>query len=192
MVQITIINKGNEMKFIKKQINNTVNKIELLNTLEKLLSDLEKMGPVPNNIAVYDYAVRFFNIISTFQDTHSINPKLINDTQVDAQRIMKYINAAGRYSQNSVCTRTKAGDIITPNNLYIRVKENAIAYKSVAFIKDHADSRTKSNASKTLFTFVNTYHKSMIESLRRIVRFNKKPDNFIIRRAYEKRRQFEM
>jgi len=180
------------MKFIKKQINNTVNKIELLNTLEKLLSDLEKLGPVPNNIAVYDYAVRFFNIISIFQDKHSINPKLINDTQVDAQRIIKYINTAGRYSQNSVCTRTKAGDIITPNNLYIRVKENAIAYKSVAFIKDYADPRMKSTANKTLFNFVNTYHKSMIESLRRIVRFNKKPDNFIIRRAYEKRRQFEM
>ena len=181
--------KGNDMMCIKKQIDKSIDKINLLNALNKLFSDLEKLGAVPNGVEIYDYAVKFFNITTSFQDKHPINPKLINDTQVDAQRIIDYIYFTGRGTSDNIQNQTKVGDIITLDNLFIGVPTERIVFRSAAFFKTCTDTEVQPIVSKTLFDFINTYRHLMIESLSRIVRFNKKPNNFIIRRIYEKRNQ---
>ena len=187
MVQIIADKKGNYMKFIENQINRSIQKIELLDALKKMRNDLLNLGPVPLDGAIYDYGVNFFNITTTFYDNYNIDIKQIKSTEEDAKNIVRYITITGHRFNNWV--RAPKGTPVTLDNLYISDPAQKIMFKPALYFKNSSDAQSQKIAQKILLEFILSYREPMIASLTRIVKFNKKPNNFIIRHALKKRNQ---
>ena len=172
------------MNFIKKQINNSITKIKLLDALKQMRNDLEQLGLVPTGREVYDYALRFFSIIVNFQDNYNIDTKLLHDTQEDAKYLVEYINITGRRFDGFV--RAKPGEPVTSENIYIGAPKYSISPKALSFFKEYKDTRIQNIIQDRLTNYIRACRSQMLASLTRIVKFNKKPNNFIIRRVLEK------
>lgn len=122
----------------KKRIQKASARLELLNALKQLQADLNKLGTIPNNVEVkrvynpycgdecmlpipkdfslYDYAIKYFNIIAKFQDKGLLKPELCQDNET-FQNLSKHINASGRCAYG--CVRSGRGAEVTENNVYL-------------------------------------------------------------------------
>ena len=64
-----------------------INKVETMNQLEQMQKELSKLGPVPNGKEIYDYAVKFFNVIAKFQDNFALNIDMFPKTVKSAETL---------------------------------------------------------------------------------------------------------
>ena len=153
---------------IKERINKANNKLNLLAALKQLRADLEKLGPVPNNVeykevynpycvgeckmpipkdlSLYDYAVKFFNIVAKFQDTGLLQSGLLADAK-SVDELMEHVKNSGRDTYGWV--RSKPGEAVTDNNVFLGnifgLWTNTIAkFKSFAAEKDNTSDWTQS------------------------------------------------
>lgn len=51
------------MGVIKNKLQKATTKLALMDSMDQLKKDLQNLGPVPNGKEVYDYGVKFFNIV---------------------------------------------------------------------------------------------------------------------------------
>lgn len=122
-----------------KRLQKAINRLTLLDALNQMAVDLKNLGPVPNNVeyisvrnnylingerelpipkddAIYDYAIRFFNITTAFQDKHLLKDGLLHDTE-SFDIFKKHIHNTGRNMDGWV--RSHPGEKVTEDNVFL-------------------------------------------------------------------------
>lgn len=179
------------MNFIKNKIDAAIDKRDLITALEQMHNDLVKLGdvPGPHGVEIYDYAVSFFNITTSFADKYMAQKSIAKFLRgTDAHRLNNCIRITGARFDGLVgvpSVHAKAGDRVSLQNLYLEMPDYVLTSQSAEYYKKHQDFRVQYK----LTDFIKCYRNQMIASLSRLIQSNKKPDNFIIRRALEQRRQ---
>ena len=171
------------MGIIKNKIQKATKKLALMESLDKLKKDLQKLGPIPSGKDVYDYGVRFFNIISFFQDNNAIDIELFKDTTGAAQTLVKHIHNAGRQEYGWV--RAQRGEPVTLHNLYLG-NVYGLWTKTAAFWKEQPEKDVQGIIQNQLSGFIKSHREPMIELITKVLKDNKKPDNFIVKAAYKR------
>lgn len=93
-------------------------KVKELDRLEKLKTDLEKLGPIPPmSDDIYPYAIKYFNIIAKFQDAGPIIRDDFKNNIKEIDVFLEHIENSGRNSYGWV--RAKPGEPVTMKNLYL-------------------------------------------------------------------------
>ena len=126
-----------------KQLRKDMNqKMFVVKSLAQLYKDLDTLGPitinvenkecysswsgtksvlpVPIDFALYDYAIKFFNVIAKFQDSGVLEQAINKDVLIDKKSVNKLaalIKNCGR-SENGM-VRSKPGKRITGNDVYL-------------------------------------------------------------------------
>lgn len=171
------------MGIIKNKIQKATEKLALMESLDKLKKDLQKLGPVPNGKDVYDYGVRFFNIIASFQDNNAIDIELFKDTTEAAQTLVKHIGNAGRHEFGWV--RAQRGEPVTLHNLYLG-DIYGLWTKTAAFWKEQPGKDVQAIIQYQLSSFIKSHREPMIELIKTVLKDNKKPDNLVVKVAYKR------
>ncbi|MCQ2571729.1 MAG: hypothetical protein MJ165_01895 [Alphaproteobacteria bacterium] len=182
------------MGVIKNKIKKATTKLALMESMEKLKKDLQKLGPIPNSKDVYDYGVKFFNIIASFQDANAVDFELFKEKTEDAKILATHIRNAGCNEYGWV--RAQRGEPVTLHNLYLG-NVYGLWTKTAAFWKEMPDKDVQSikNASNIdvqmiiqnqLSSFIESHREPMIDLITKILNSNKKPDNFIVKKMYER------
>ena len=93
-------------------------KVKELDRLQKLASDLEKLGPIPTvPDKMYPYAIKYFNIIVKFQDAGPIIADDFKKSSKEISNVLAHIKNSGRDQYGWV--RAKPGEMVTMDNLYL-------------------------------------------------------------------------
>lgn len=123
---------------MKENVKKANEKTTLIKALEQLNRDLSALGPIPNRVenkecysswsetkatlpvptdfALYDYAVKFFNSITKFQDSVTIVPELFA-AKKSAYALNSRLKNLGRHESGWV--RSKPGEKVTENNIIL-------------------------------------------------------------------------
>jgi hypothetical protein len=171
------------MGIIKNKIQKATKKLALMESLDKLKKDLQKLGPIPGGKDVYDYGVKFFNIIASFQDNNAIDVELFKDTNEAAGILAQHINNAGRQEYGWV--RAQRGEPVTLHNLYLG-NVYGLWTNTAAFWKEQPTKDVQEIIQRQLSGFIKSHREPMIELITKVLKENKKPDNFIVKKAYER------
>lgn len=124
------------VKAFKDRVQKAEDKIKAVEALKQLKAELDKLGPVPFNVAnkevynpysgqkdklpipqnhaVYDYAVKYFNIIAQFQDKDLMRAELFADNE-SAKELSAHISNSGR----GAWVRAAKGEQVTDDNVYL-------------------------------------------------------------------------
>ncbi len=95
-------------------------------TLVKILNlsnDLKNIGDAPcvfednSDNRIFEYALKYFNIITKFQDDIKINPNLLPLAKESAAALKTHIEQAGRNKNGLI--RSKKGEAVTLENLFL-------------------------------------------------------------------------
>ncbi len=152
-------------------------KLELMTDLEKLKEQLVKLGPIPSGKAVYDYGVKFFNIIANFQDAHALDKKTLESFKTpEMVDVAKHIQNAGRQEYGWV--RAQRGEPVTLHNLYLG-NVYGIWTKTAAFFKEYKESDVQTIIQNQLSSFIKSHREPMIELLNKISLNEKKPNKVL-------------
>ena len=93
-------------------------KVKELDRLQKLGDALEKLGPLPSRPAgMWSYAVKYFNIITKFQDDGPIVAEDFSKTPAEIKSVLAHIQASGRNPYGLV--RAQPGEPVTLDNMYL-------------------------------------------------------------------------
>lgn len=157
-----------------------INKVETMNQLEQMQKELSKLGPVPNGKEVYDYAVKFFNIIVKFQDNFALNIDMFPKTVKSAETLRLHITNAGRNEYGWV--RAKRGEPVTLHNLYLG-NVFGIWTNTAAFFKESSEKDVQQIIQNQIKSFVNSHREPMINLISEVLQKNNKPDNFLVKTA---------
>ncbi len=171
------------MGIIKNKIQKATKKLALMESLDKLKKDLQKLGPVPAGKDVYDYGVKFFNIIASFQDANAIDVEMFKDTTEDAEDLALHIENAGRQEYGWV--RAQRGEPVTLHNLYLG-NVYGLWTKTAAFWKEQPEKDIQAIIQHQLSSFIESHREPMIKLITKVLADNKKPDNFIVKKVYER------
>lgn len=145
-------------------------KLEILQELKKMRKELSAMGPVPRGKDIYDYAVNFFNIITSFQDRFALNKDMFPKTLKSADVLAKHINNAGRQEYGWV--RAKRGEPVTLHNLYLGDVYGIWTNTAAAF-KESKDSDVQQIIYNQLYSFISSHREPMLKLLSDILDNNK-------------------
>ena len=167
------------MGVVKNRLKKAVTKLGLMESLEKLKKDLQKLGPAPTGRDIYDYGVNFFNIIASFQDDNAIDIEMFKDTTEEAKDLALHISNAGRQEYGVV--RAARGEPVTLYNLYLG-NIYGLWTKPAVYWKENPEKIIEC----WLANFIKSHREPMIELVTKVLKDNKKPDNFIVKKVYEK------
>lgn len=171
------------MGIIKNKIQKATKKLALMESLDKLKKDLQKLGPIPNGKDVYDYGVKFFNIIASFQDDNAIDIEMFKDTTEDAKVLAKHIENVGR--QEYGWCRAQRGEPVTMHNLYLG-NVYGLYTKTAAFWKEQPEKDVQTIIQNQLSGFIKSHREPMIELITKVLKDNKKPNNLIVKTVYKR------
>lgn len=171
------------MGVLKNKLKKATTKLGLMESMEKLKKDLQKLGPIPNDKEVYNYGVKFFNIIASFQDANTIDFELFKDKTDEAKILAQHVSNAGRNEYGWV--RAQRGKEVTLHNLYLG-NVYGLWTNTAAFWKEQPEKDVQVIIQNQLSSFIKSHREPMIELLTKVLNNNKKPDNFIVKKAYER------
>lgn len=163
-----------------KMFKKAINKVETMNQLEQMQKELSKLGPVPNGKEIYDYAVKFFNIIVKFQDNFALNVDMFPKTVKSADTLRLHITNAGRNEYGWV--RAKRGEPVTLHNLYLG-NVYGIWTGTAASFKESSDKDTQQIIQNQIKSFINSHREPMINLISEVLQKNNKPDNILVKTA---------
>lgn len=172
------------MGILKNKLKKATDKLALMNSLEDLKKDLQKLGPIPSGKEIYNYGVKFFNIIASFQDNNAIDIEMFKDSTEDAETLAKHVSNAGRQEYGWV--RAQRGEPVTLHNLYLG-NVYGLWTKTAAFWQEQPEKDVQQIIQGQLSSFIRSHREPMIELISKVLNTNKKPDNFLVRNAYAKR-----
>ena len=171
------------MGIIKRKIQRATKKLGLMENMDKLKKDLQKLGTIPSGKDIYDYGVKFFNIIASFQDENALEIELFKDAKEEAQLFAKHISNAGRNQWGWV--RAPRGETVTLHNLYLG-NTAGIWTDTAASFKESRDPEVQKIIQCQLYNFMRSHRASIMELVSKILTENKTPNNIIVRNAYAK------
>ncbi len=154
------------------------NKLTIMQNLQKLRQDLINLGEIPADIAVYDYGVRFFNIIAKFQDANMLDTKTINMFKSpEMKTITTHIERAGRDIYGWV--RSERGEDVTLDNLYLGNVAGIWTFAARKFKEMPNDKYVQDNIQYQLSSFIKSHRQPMIELLAAIQNKEQAPNRFL-------------
>lgn len=171
------------MNPIKKTFQKATRKLALMEALEKMKKDLQKLGPIPEGIAVYDYGVKFFNIIATFQDNNAMDIELFKNTTQDAQSLAAHIGNAGRQEFGFV--RAQRGEPVSLHNLWLG-DVYGLFTKPAAYWREQPEKDVQQIIQNQLSDFIQSHREPMIKLISNVLTNNKKPNNLIVKKMYQR------
>lgn len=171
------------MGVIKNKLKKATTKLALMDAMAKLKKDLQKLGPIPDGEEVYDYGVKFFNIIASFQDANAIDFELFKETTEEAKILARHVSNAGRDQYGWV--RSQRGEPVTLHNLYLG-NIYGLWTKTAAFWKEQPQKDVQTIIQNQLSSFIKSHREPMIELITKVLNNNKKPDNFVVKKLYER------
>ena len=145
-------------------------KVEILQELRKMQKELNDLGPIPRGKEVYDYAVKFFNIIVSFQDKFALNKDMFPKTIKSADILAKHIRNAGR--QQSGWVRAQRGEKVTLHNLYLG-DVYGIWTNTAAFFKESKQNDVQQIIQNQIHSFISSHREPMLGLLSDILNNNK-------------------
>ena len=172
------------MGIIKNKIKKATTKLALMESMAKLNKDLQKLGPIPKGKEVYDYGVKFFNIIASFQDANAVDFELFKEKTEDAKILATHIRNAGRQEYGWV--RAPRGEEVTLHNLYLG-DIAGLWTNTAAFWKEQPEKDVQTIIQNQLSSFIKSHREPMMELISKVLNNNKKTDNFIVKKLYERR-----
>ena len=172
------------MGIIKKKIEKGTKKLETMDALQKLKKDLQALGPIPSGKEVYNYGVKFFNIIASFQDNYAVEAEMFKDTNEETRILVKHINNAGRDLYGIV--RAKRGEPVTLHNLYLGNIYGLVTYPA-AFWQDQPEKDIQQIIQGQLSGFIKSHREPMIELITKVLKDNKKPNGLLVKAAYKRK-----
>lgn len=141
----------------EKRIQKATSKLELQSALKQLYADLNGLGAMPYNtevkevydmyigakrrlavpkdMALYDYAIKFFNIIAKFQDSDVMKEGLLSDRK-SFEELSMHIKNSGRNPYGWV--RAERGQPVTVDNVFLG-NVCGLWTKSIKTFKEVAD-----------------------------------------------------
>lgn len=161
------------VKMLRKEIimfNKAKTKIEILQELKKMHKELKSLGPIPRGKDIYDYSVKFFNIIVSFQDKFALNKDMFPKSIKSADVLTKHINNAGRQEYGWV--RARRGETVTLHNLYLG-NVYGIWTKPAAYFKESKENDVQQIIQNQLHSFISSHRDPMLELLSDILDNNK-------------------
>ena len=168
---------------LKQRLNKAVTKVQTMDALLDMQKKLQKLGPIPNGKDIYDYAIKFFNIIVEFQDKYAVDIETFSKTTEDAEALAKHIKNSGRDEYGWV--RAPRGESVTLHNLYLG-NIYGIWTNTAACFKESKDSDVQKIIQMQLRGFIQSHREPMIKYISSVLGGNKKPDNFIVKAAVKK------
>lgn len=136
-------------------------KVETINALTELRDSLKKLGPIPNDMRIYDYAVHFFNIVVRFNDKYSVDKKMFKDNAESAGILATHLSRAGRQEYGWV--RAKKGQEVTLDNLYLG-NVHGLWTKTARTFKDMPNDKYVQDAIQgQLHGFISSHREPMIK-----------------------------
>ena len=168
---------------LRKQLTKAVTKVQTMDALLDMQKKLQKLGPVPNGKDIYDYAIKFFNIIVEFQDKYAVDIETFSKTTEDAEALAKHIRDSGRDEYGWV--RAQRGESVTLHNLYLGNRDGIWTNTAAAF-KENKDTDVQKIIQMQLRGFIQRHREPMIKYISNVLGNNKKPDNFIVKAAVKR------
>lgn len=154
-------------------------KVQLLNDFAELRKSLDALGPIPNGIEIYDYAVRFFNIIVKFQDKPGDFSVLKNAKNAKSLSVFTdHLMNAGRDPYGWV--RAEKGKEVTLDNLYLGDIAGIWTGKASKF-KASKDKEVQEKIQGQLRNFIKSHREPMMALCNEILHDTKKPNNILFR-----------
>lgn len=147
-------------------------RVKTLQGMKKLHEDLSKLGEIPQGKDIYDYAIKFFNIITKFQDNFTVNQDMFPKTSKSAGTLAKHIENAGRQQYGWV--RSKRGEEVTMDNLYLGDTHGIWTNTASKFYNEKNEEVQKIIQSQ-LKNFISSHRKPMLELLKELT-INNKPN----------------
>ena len=127
--------------------------------------------------------MRFFNIIASFQDSNAVDVELFKDSTEEAGILAKHIYNAGRDEYGWV--RAQRGETVTLHNLYLG-NIAGLWTNTAAFWKEQSEKGVQAIIQNQLSGFIKSHREPMIELITKVLKDNKKPDNFVVKAAYKR------
>lgn len=174
------------MGIIRNKIKKATKKVALMEAMDKLKKDLQKLGQIPDGKGIYDYAVKFFNIITSFQDNNAVEFELFKNKTDEARTLATHVANAGRNQYGIV--RAQRGEEVTLHNLYLG-NTYGLWTNTAAFWSVQKDRNTQAIIQNQLRYFIKTHREPMIKLIGEILQNNKKPNNVIVKVAYKRQTQ---
>lgn len=150
-----------------------------VNTMDKLLdmkNSLIALGDAPYDSKIYDYAVKYFNIITDFQDNVVIDTNGFAKSKEELKLVNLHIKKSGREEYGWV--RSKKGEPVTLDNLYLG-NIHGLNTKTARFFKNSGDAEVQTIIQDQLKSFINSHRKPLIENISKVLGENKKPKALI-------------
>lgn len=172
------------MGIIKNKLNQATEKLATMDALLKMEQDLQDLGTIPyyGNGDVYAYGVKFFNIVTAFQDKYKVNEDIFKDSPEDAQELAKMIRAAGRDTYGMA--RAPIGAKVTLDSLYLGNIDGLNTYPA-SYWKKQQDKNVQMKIQTQLSQFISTYQDSLMKKIATVLKKNKRPNNFIVKMMYK-------
>lgn len=171
------------MNIIKNKLNQATEKLATMEALSKMGKDLYNLESCPYyGSEVYTYGVKFFNIVTEFQDKYKINNDFFKNTPEEAQTLKETISKAGRDTYGMV--RAPQGAKVTTDSLYLGGIDGLNTYPA-SYWATKTDKDIQMTIQTQLSRFVNTYRELLMNQIADVLRNNKKPNNFIVKTMYK-------
>lgn len=160
-------------------------KLQTMTALEEMRKSMQKLGPIPNDMRIYDYAVHFFNIIVMFQDQYSVSDLAGKQPTEEIKRLGVHISNAGRCSDGWV--RAKKGQPVTLDNLYLGNVAGLWTAPAAKFKAESDDKYVQNNIQAQLRGFISGHREPMIDLINKVLKNTKSPNENIFFRLFGKK-----
>lgn len=151
-------------------------KVRTMDVLQTMRDQLVKLGEPPRGTAVYDYAVRFFNIIVDFQDNFVLGDKFPKSQDAE-KALATHIRNAGRNQYGWV--RAEDGERVTLNNLYLG-NISGIWTSTAAKFKASTDADVQKIIQSQVSSFIKSHRESMIARIAEVLQKNPRPNSLVL------------
>lgn len=164
-------------------------KIQTMSALEDMRKSLQSLGPIPNDIGIYDYAVHFFNIVAMFQDKYSLQDLSGKNPVAGMDDLAAHMANAGRDKYGWV--RAKKGEPVTLNNLYLGNFAGIWTAPAAEFKEKADDKYIQDNIQRQLRVFIKSHREPMIELSGKVLKNVKNPNGSILFRMFGNKKAME-
>ena len=166
-----------------KALQNATQKVKAMDGLEQLQKKLKKMGPIPQGLAIYEYAIDFFNAIVEFEDMGVFDSEFFEKSPKDAEMLSKHLTDCGRDKYGLV--RAKEGEQVSGNNLYLG-NTNGLTTRNAQYWKAQPEQDVQEIIQGQLRKFIESHREPIMQLISKVLQNNKKPDNFIVKAAVKR------
>ncbi len=157
---------------------NAESKLQLMQNLGELRTNLIELGEIPYGMDIYDYSVKFFDIVAKFQDANIVSDDVRKSFKNDEFNIvMKHVANSGRNQYGWV--RAERGQKVTLDNLYLGDIAGIWTFPASKFKAMPDDKYVQDNIQNQLRRFITSHRQPMIDAIAKLLGKEKTPNMFL-------------